>query len=223
MRRHIILLLFVCGTLQACSQDFDSYVAKADKTAFYYRLNGKGIGTLPALAALHPEIRFAMNMQMYAQGNGASYPVGLYIENGKKLSRLVRVNNPKVNFGMQPQGVFAITQQNKAVLVALDAVNEQDYKYAVEVAPLVVINSAINPRLTKSASRCIRNGVGILKDGRILFAISKEPVTFQEFANYFLKNGCTTAAYIDGVVSQSWHRGEKLPYAEEFAVMVGAQ
>jgi uncharacterized protein YigE (DUF2233 family) len=220
----LVVLLTASSAPDTAAQNFDSYVATAEKVSFYYKHNGSPIRTLPALGALHPEIRFAMNIQMFAGGRGGSYyPVGLYIENGKLLNRLVRVNNPRVNFGMQPQCVFAITHGGKAILVPLDAVATNDYKWAVELAPMVVIKGAVNPKLTRSDSRYIRNGVGILKDGRILFAISREPVTFQEFAAYFLSRGCTEAAYVDGVVSESWRRGEKPDYAGPFAVMAGVR
>lgn len=215
------VLLFLTQT--GFAQTFDSYTATASKTAFYYKHQGTQIATLENLARLHPEIRFAMNIQMYAGRRGGLRPVVLYIENGNTLSKLVRSNNPKVNFGMQPQCVFGITNAQEAILVPLSAYKPGNLKYAVELAPMVVINGAINPGLTRSESRYIRNGVGILRDGSILFAISTVPVTFQEFARFFLGKGCINAAYVDGVVSQRWRRANPEPTFGVFAVMAGVQ
>ncbi|TCJ12534.1 hypothetical protein EPD60_14770 [Flaviaesturariibacter flavus] len=220
MKRLLFFALLLPAT--AFCQSFDSYVATAGRTAFFYRHAGSNISTLSRLAALQPRLRFAMNIQMYANGNSGYRPVGLYIENGQTITPLVRVNNPKVNFGMQPQAVIAITKDNRAVLVPLGEIKTSDYKYAVEIAPMLVINGAVNPKLTRAQSRYIRNGVGILADGRILFAISREPVTFQELARFFVQQGCRSAAFIDGVVSQSWRPGAAPPYDGEFAVMAGS-
>jgi uncharacterized protein YigE (DUF2233 family) len=222
--KKIISLLLLLLSLTGLGQAFDSYITTADKISFHYQQNGKNISTLPALAALHPEIRFAMNGQMYAGKRSNNFiPVGLYIENRRQISKLVRVNNPKVNFGMQPQCVFAITNANKALMLPLDAVKTADYKYAVELAPMVVVEGLINPKLTRSDSRYIRNGIGILKDGRVLLAISREPVTFREFAAYFQKQGCTSAAYVDGAVSESWRKATGPQYSGRFAVMIAAR
>ncbi|RYZ21386.1 MAG: hypothetical protein EOO16_13145 [Chitinophagaceae bacterium] len=222
LMKKITALLFLFPLLACKAQTYDSYIASADRTAFFYRHAGSNIGTLNKLAALQPRLRFAMNIQMYANGRDGYRPVGLFIENGKTVTPLVRVNNPKVNFGMQPQAVFALTKDDRAVLVPLDEAAPATYKYAVEIAPMLVINGALNPRLTRAPSRYIRNGVGILADGRILYAISREPVTFQELARFFLQKGCRSAAFIDGVVSQSWRPGAPPEYDGDFAVMAGA-
>ena len=48
----------------------------------------------------------------------------------------------------------------------------------------------------------IRNGVGVLPNGKLLFAISKEPIRFYDFANFFKKAGCRNALYLDGFISR---------------------
>ena len=50
----------------------------------------------------------------------------------------------------------------------------------------------------------IRNGVGILPDGNLIFAMSKEPVNFYDFAQYFESLGCKNALYLDGFVSRTY-------------------
>jgi uncharacterized protein YigE (DUF2233 family) len=68
---------------------------------------------------------------------------------------------------MQPQAVFVITKQNKALMVPIKQRKEADYKYAVQCAPMLVIGSKINPQLTNAKSSYIRSGYGILKDGKV--------------------------------------------------------
>jgi len=50
----------------------------------------------------------------------------------------------------------------------------------------------------------IRNGVGVLPDGSLLFAMSKEKINFYDFALYFKQNGCENALYLDGFVSKTY-------------------
>jgi uncharacterized protein YigE (DUF2233 family) len=148
-----------------------------------------------------------MNCGMYTEDNA---PVGLYIENGKKLSSLKKCNNTKANFCLQPQGVFYITRDKKAGISTVDAFTSKEVAYAIEAAPMVVIDSKENPSLPKT-STVIRNGAGIRSDGKVILAISVRPVTFPEFAGYFIEHGCTTAVYFDGGISKAIFKGEMVP------------
>jgi len=68
---------------------------------------------------------------------------------------------------------------------------------------MLLIDENIHPRLTKGSKNLhIRNGVGVLPNGDLLFAISTEEVNFYDFASYFLKHGCKDALYLDGFVSK---------------------
>ncbi|MBL4624331.1 MAG: phosphodiester glycosidase family protein [Flavobacteriales bacterium] len=55
-----------------------------------------------------------------------------------------------------------------------------------------------------SKNQHIRNGVGILPDGKLLFAISKETINFYDFATFFKQKGCKSALYLDGFVSRCY-------------------
>ncbi|MBP6659490.1 MAG: phosphodiester glycosidase family protein, partial [Chitinophagales bacterium] len=50
----------------------------------------------------------------------------------------------------------------------------------------------------------IRNGVGILQNGNPIFVMSKQEVSFYDFAKYFKKIGCENALYLDGFVSRTY-------------------
>ncbi|MCE3260121.1 MAG: hypothetical protein K0S12_1762, partial [Bacteroidetes bacterium] len=77
--------------------------------------------------------------------------------------------------------------------------------YATQSGPMLVINGKLHPDFREGSKNLnIRNGVGILPDGKILFAISKVPVNFFDFAMYFKKKGCKNALYLDGFVSRAY-------------------
>jgi len=50
----------------------------------------------------------------------------------------------------------------------------------------------------------IRNGVGILPDNKVFFAMSKTEIYFYDFAKYFQSLGCKNALYLDGYVSRTY-------------------
>ncbi len=69
----------------------------------------------------------------------------------------------------------------------------------------MVIDGKIHPEFQKgSANLNIRNGVGILPDRKIIFAMSKKQINFYDFADYFKRLGCLNALYLDGFVSQTY-------------------
>ena len=55
-----------------------------------------------------------------------------------------------------------------------------------------------------SANLNIRNGVGILPDNSVVFAMSKKEISFYDFAVYFKNLGCKNALYLDGFVSRTY-------------------
>jgi uncharacterized protein YigE (DUF2233 family) len=70
---------------------------------------------------------------------------------------------------------------------------------------MLLIDGRINPIFSENSNNTyIRNGVGILPNNELIFAISKNKVTFFDFANYFKEQGCTNALYLDGYVSKAY-------------------
>ncbi|GAA4318697.1 phosphodiester glycosidase family protein [Flaviaesturariibacter amylovorans] len=178
--------------------------------------DGKPYATFERLLAQRPRIRFAMNGGMFS---AALAPVGLYVESGRVLRPLKHYSNPKVNFGLQPQGVFGI-RGGKAFVEPARSYTARGVTFATQSAPMLVLNGKRNPALPRGLS-LIRNGVGLLPDGQVLLAISEEGVTFWEFADWFVKQGCTSALYLDGNVSEYYKPGH-LP-AAWFAVMIAVE
>lgn len=70
---------------------------------------------------------------------------------------------------------------------------------------MLLINGKIHSAFKKGSTNFhIRNGVGILPDNRVIFAMSKSKVNFYDFALYFKSLGCKNALYLDGYVSQTY-------------------
>ncbi len=145
---------------------------------------------------------FATNGGMYNQNNS---PQGLYIENNKILSSLDTLSG-NGNFYLKPNGIFYITQNKFPIICNTNNfTNDGNIKFATQSGPMLVIDGKIHPAFIKgSTSVNIRNGVGILPDNSILFAMSKKEISFYDFANYFKKLGCKNALYLDGYVSRTY-------------------
>jgi uncharacterized protein YigE (DUF2233 family) len=149
------------------------------------------------------DLRFAMNGGMFTK---TLDPVGLYIENGIVLKALNTVQSAYGNFYLQPNGVFYLTRGGKAVILPSTRFKQTgDIQYATQSGPMLLINGAIHSAFRKGSTNLnVRNGVGILPDGRILFAMSKEKINFFDFATFFKSQGCQNALYLDGVISKTY-------------------
>ena len=166
------------------------------------------------------KLEFAMNAGMYKKDNS---PQGLYIEKAKTLSPLDTASG-NGNFYMNPNGVFYLTTKSKAVICATDEFkNTSEIQYATQSGPMLVIDGEIHPNFKEGSSNVhIRNGVGILPDGKILFAMSKKEINFYDFAAYFERLGCKNALYLDGFVSRTYLPKEKWIQTDgNFGVIIG--
>jgi len=145
---------------------------------------------------------FAMNGGMYKTDNS---PLGLFIENGKTVTPL-NTRSASGNFYLKPNGVFYITHDNLAMICTTDQFKtDPKIKYATQSGPMLVVNGEIHDAFSKGSKNVnIRNGVGILPNGNVLFAMSKTLVNFYDFAEFFKKAGCKNALYFDGFVSRTY-------------------
>lgn len=146
------------------------------------------------------KLLFAMNGGMYKLDGS---PQGLFIENGKELVAL-DTKSGNGNFYLKPNGVFYLTTDNKPVICQTTNFKSNiKIKYATQSGPMLVIDGQIHPGFKAGSTNInIRNGVGVLPDGRVIFAMSKTTVNFYDFAAYFKSLGCKNALYLDGYVSR---------------------
>jgi uncharacterized protein YigE (DUF2233 family) len=156
------------------------------------------------MVAKNREFTFAMNGGMF---NPLFQPVGLTIINGEVIHPLITKTTGFGNFFLQPNGVFMITQSGQASVMTtaqFAEVNNMNISNATQSGPMLVVDGLINPLFTVgSENREIRNGVCVLDNGHIVFAISRRPINFYDFASFFKKHGCMNALYLDGSISKA--------------------
>lgn len=170
-----------------------------------------------------------MNAGMYKTDHT---PQGLFIskENGEMFPIDKSREEGKGNFYMQPNGVFYIDKKNTGHVVKTDAIIEMgetkkgnNIQLATQSGPMLVIDGKINSKFTKGSRNVyVRNGVGIMGDGRIVFAISNTPCNFYDFSLLFSSVlGCTNALYLDGAISKMYIDNQGLPIPSgEFGPMI---
>lgn len=228
-----VLLLSITGILAFSKQQknddkrFVNFIVNLKKQdlKFYWKNekqeNFKSIGNLKNyLESKNKKLIFAMNGGMY-QKDGS--PQGLYIENHKTLADL-DTKTANGNFYLKPNGVFYISDKNNPEICTTENFKlSKNIKYATQSGPMLVIDGKIHSEFKEnSANLNIRNGVGILPDNSVVFAMSKEPINFYAFANYFKSLGCKNALYLDGLVSRTYLPEKKWIQTDgNFGVIIG--
>ncbi|HEV7230206.1 MAG TPA: phosphodiester glycosidase family protein, partial [Bacteroidia bacterium] len=168
----------------------------------------------------HQTLLFATNGGMYKPDNS---PQGLFIQSGKVLAKLDTASGSG-NFYLKPNGVFYITSGKQAFICNTSSFKDSgQVLFATQSGPILVIDGKIHSGFTRGSKNLnIRNGVGILPDNRIVFAMSKEPISFYDFANYFKSLGCKNALYLDGFVSRTYLPEKKWEQTDgNFGVIIG--
>lgn len=214
-------LALLAGTAEAAEcrdlrfEEKSFTVCEADPARETVRLfhsdgDGKVLGTFDNAEATLGGASFAwaMNAGMYHPDRR---PVGLYVENGREIGRIVTRKGPG-NFGMLPNGVLCLDDASASVIEARRFKAEGiRCRYATQSGPMLVIDGALHPRFLKdSDSTYIRNGVGVRSDGRLMTAISNQPVNFHQFARLFRDVLETpNALFMDGNISRLYVPGLK--------------
>jgi uncharacterized protein YigE (DUF2233 family) len=144
---------------------------------------------------------FAANAGMF-EADGK--PVGLLVQDGKETAPL-NLSDAPGNFYMKPNGVFLINEKHEAMVIESSnyAVLLTPAVWATQSGPLLVHGGNIHPDFIEDSKNLnIRSGVGVRKDGIIVFAISRSPVNFYNFALLFNERlKCPNALYLDGTIS----------------------
>jgi uncharacterized protein YigE (DUF2233 family) len=175
-----------------------------DIRLFLSGTDGKPYGSLAALAAAlkakGERLMFAMNAGMFEQDQS---PVGLYVENRRKLHGADTRAGPS-NFHLKPNGVFWVGDGIAGVTeTSRFLADPPAARYATQSGPMLVVDGKIHPKIKPGgASEKIRNGVGACDRGAIAFAIADDPVNFDTFARLFRDGlSCQNALFLDGSVS----------------------
>ncbi|MES2679021.1 MAG: phosphodiester glycosidase family protein [Bacteroidota bacterium] len=165
-------------------------------------------------------LTFAMNGGMF---NKDFSPQGLFIQNKKTLVVLDTASG-NGNFYLKPNGIFYVTDDNLPyVCKTTDFSQHRKIKFATQSGPMLLIDGQIHPAFKEgSANLNIRNGVGILPDNKVVFAMSKTEINFYDFAKYFQSLGCKNALYLDGFVSRTYLPEKQWTQTDgNFGVIIG--
>ncbi len=202
-------------TVDSKSQDLQFYWKDDSAKTFKSILNLK-----TWLDGKHKTLVFAMNGGMFKQDNS---PQGLFIQQQKTLTPL-DTSSSNGNFYLKPNGVFYITTNKEAAICkTADFTANGEINFATQSGPMLVVDGEIHSAFKEgSANLNIRNGVGILPDNKIVFAMSKEQINFYNFAKYFRDLGCKNALYLDGFVSKTYLPEKEWTQTDgNFGVIIG--
>lgn len=232
----IFQIFLIAGLLCGCEwrsnsvEPFTSFVVDATQIGkielFWRDEKGVNFGSIENVKN-HVEqngkrLRFAMNGGMY-QEDGR--PLGLFIQNGKQIAPLNVRRNATGNFYIEPNGVFYTTTDGQAgVTTTQNFANDGRVKFATQSGPMLIVDGAVNPQFKPDSDNLnIRNGVCAADDGKIIFAVSRSPVSFYDFAEYFKSAGCRNALYLDGFVSRMYLPEKSIAQTDgDFGVIIAA-
>ena len=200
--------------------------AKSANVEFFWKTDaGENFGSIENLKNYAEQngkrLRFAMNGGMY-QADGK--PLGLYIENGKIITPLNTRRAAEGNFYLQPNGVFYVTNERAAFVVETEKFQPSDnIKFATQSGPLLLVDGAINQNFNSDSPNLnVRNGVCVLENSKMIFAISRRETNFYDFAAYFKSLGCRSALYLDGFVSRMYAPEKNITQTDgNFGVIIG--
>ncbi|HEX4140960.1 MAG TPA: phosphodiester glycosidase family protein [Candidatus Methylacidiphilales bacterium] len=189
---------------------FNKGVYIHDFTGLQTYLDGKG-----------EKLLFAANAGMFQPD---FTPCGLLVLDGNQIAPL-NTDDGQGNFYMKPNGVFLINQRHEAHIVnSADYVDElSPAAWATQSGPMLVLRGDINPDFNASSkSLKIRSGVGVRQDGLAVFALSRQPVSFYDFATLFRDRlKCPNALFLDGDISAFYVPGAKYNLPQTFGPMIG--
>lgn len=192
---------------------------------YWQKADGEAWGSLRSLLAdinQNGQVQMAMNGGIYDK---AYAPLGLYIEKGRQLTPLNRASGGG-NFFIRPGGVFYLKGQS-AGIVSIDKFKPSPaIQYAVQSGPMLIENGKINWRLKPSASsRKLRNGVGITREGKVVFMLSARETNFYDFACYAQsKLNVRQMLYLDGTISKMYQKGGSVPWQyHPFVTMIAVE
>ena len=199
--------------------------------SFYWKANGKNITNIGKLKAVlesqNKNLIFATNGGMFDKKLS---PIGLFVANGQLITPLnTKVFNPAENavipnFYLQPNGVFYITNEESAgICKTSEYPNVLNVKFATQSGPMLVVDGEINKLFARNSHNFyIRNGVGIMPNNDLIFAISINKVSFYDFARYFKEQGCSNALFLDGYISKAYMPKQGIEQIDgEMGVLIG--
>ena len=152
------------------------------------------------LSASSRELKFAINAGIFSPNQ---VPLGLHVEDFKMLHplNLGELEGGQGNFYLKPNGVFYLVKHEPAIVAS------EEYaklglrpRLACQSGPLLVSEGRLHPAFrADSANFHWRTGVGVTREHKIVFVLSRGPLRFHDFARLFKERlDCDNALYLDG-------------------------
>jgi uncharacterized protein YigE (DUF2233 family) len=194
---------------------FDAFFITTDGPRmefFFLDNNGERFGNFDRLRnylqAEGKRMRFATNAGIFLRVSNPTefQPEGLFVQGGKEIVPL-NTRRGEGNFYMQPNGVFVVAGDGYSITETRDYINRPpNLEFATQSGPLLVHDGIINRSFSPGSEKMnIRSGVGTIDRNTAVFAISRAPVTFHQFATMFSKVlHCRNALYLDGAISEMY-------------------
>lgn len=178
---------------------------EADLRLYWNKPDGERYGAFAALreglASEGLALRFATNAGIFTPEFA---PAGLHIEKGEELRKLNTLDEGYGNFHLMPNGVFYIDDEGAHAVTteAYEAANAAP-RLATQSGPMLVIDGELHGAFTEGSDNIRRrSGVGVVSANEVVFAISKLPINFYDFAALFRDElKCEDALYLDGDIS----------------------
>ena len=175
------------------------YWKRSDGTPYAY------LSALPrALEGEAGRLLFATNAGMF---DPTLKPVGFYVEERREFVH-ANTKSGYGNFHMKPNGIFYISADRAAIAETGVFLKQRlQVDLATQSGPLLVVNGRLHPRFDRrSTSLKARTGVGVRADGKVIFAISEDAVSFDVFARLFRDAlNCPNALFLDGGSASSFY------------------
>jgi uncharacterized protein YigE (DUF2233 family) len=166
-----------------------------------------------ACSAQGKRVKFIMNAGIFEP---EGIPSGLLVEDGKQR-RAVNLAQGGGNFFLKPNGVISfgsgvfekpMVRDSYCMQGMLEKVRDKKAQgkvaWAVQSGPVLLLKGKRHPSFREgSPNKKHRNGVGIDRDGKLVFAMTDKDqlVNFWDFAGLFLSLGCKDALFLDGDIS----------------------
>jgi uncharacterized protein YigE (DUF2233 family) len=184
-----------------------------ERIAMYWKnADGEAFGSLRALLAdidRDGRVQMAMNGGIYAKTTRRWGCISTRACRRLRLTALPAA----ATFLSVPAGCFIC--RAKAKIVSIDKFKPSStIAYAVQSGPMLIENGTINWRLKPSASsRKLRNGVGITRQGQVIFMLSDRETNFYDFACYAQSTlNVRQMLYLDGTISKMYRKGGSVPW-----------
>ena len=152
-------------------------------------------------------VTFLMNAGIFEPGH---VPSGLHIQDGKELLPL-NLEPGEGNFFLKPNGVFLVGKEGAEILASEDYENRKGAppRFALQSGPLLLRAGGVHPKFRPMSDSLLhRNGVGVLPNGSVLFAMTdlapEHWINLYSFAMLFKALRCENALFLDGDLSTMW-------------------